>query len=124
MSAYTGSSRLPQDFQERVRRKRNRHLRRLAAELPYAIHDERHGLGFILKPVKPRGCRASEPNWYLVNYGNGVECRVLEGEAGRAGSFSWENIGKYIADHERVRAAAPWSLRPRTLWRHIFKMWD
>jgi hypothetical protein len=124
MPTHTSARRLPQDFQEKVRRKRDRHLRRLAAKLPFGVYSEQHGWGIVLRPMKYRDRWASEPNWYLVNYGNGAECRVLEGEAGRAGFFSWEEVGDYVVDHERVRAAAPWALSPRTLWRHIFKMWD
>lgn len=117
--------RAPQDFYERERRARNRHLRRLAADLPFAIHDAKHGWGVILKPEKRRGRWWSEPHWYLVNYATGVECRLHKGEGGGDQFFTWEKIIKDFASREKERAELPAGyVTPRTLWWHIFKMWD
>lgn len=117
--------RAPQDFHERQRRARDRHLRRLAAKLPFAVYDANHGWGIILKPKKRRGWWESEPHWYLVNYATGIECRVHDGEKGYGQFFTWEEIGKSFAEREKLRTELPVGcLSPRNLWRHIYKMWD
>jgi hypothetical protein len=117
-----------QDFREEaaeyIWEQRQKRLRQLAADLPFAVRSPEHGFGIILKPVKRRGWWESEPHWYLVNYALGIECRVHEGEDGYNRFFTWKEIGEYIVDHERLRATIPWALRPRTLWGHIFKLWD
>lgn len=121
-------SRRPRDFYERELR-----LRKFTADLPFAVHDRKHGWGVVVRP--PHGGRyhdlSMHSGWHMVWYAQGLECRTIIPDEGTTEFFTWEAVGKYVRkERERHLSRRQYYASPeswlhdwRPAWRLIYKMW-
>jgi hypothetical protein len=116
------------DFYERERR-----LRKFTADLPFAVHDEKHGWGLVVRP--PHGGRFHDlsmySGWHMVWYAHGLECRTIIPDEGTTEFFTWEAVGKYVSKEQEWHLSRrqayvcqkSWRYDWRPAWRLIYKMW-
>jgi hypothetical protein len=110
--------------------------RECAKRLPPRVYSEQYGWGIVVKikparadKVRPPERRRLPPwavehrSWYMVMYGSGVECHTLIPGEGDSLFFTWEEIWDEVRYHERQVARASGVIRPRPVWRLIYRMW-
>jgi hypothetical protein len=108
-------------------------LRKFTADLPFAVHDEKHGWGVVVRP--PHGGRYHDlsmySGWHMVWYAHGLECRTIIPDEGTTKFFTWGAVGKYVRK-ERERhlsrrqyyaSRKSWLHDWRPAWRLIYRMW-
>lgn len=108
-------------------------MRKFTADLPFAVHDEKHGWGVVVRP--PHGGRFHDlsmySGWYMVWYARGLECRTIIPDKGTTEFFSWEAAREYVRDERAYHLSRrqyyarhkDWLYDWKPAWRLIYQMW-